>query len=30
MTLTSCSGDRPPKKTATRVSLPLGILYPDW
>src|SRR5216684_2043824 len=29
MTLTSCSGERPPRKTATRVSFLLGILYPN-
>src|SRR5713226_2437125 len=29
MTLTSCSGERPPRKTATRVSFLLAILYPN-
>src|SRR5260370_30577213 len=29
MTLTSCSGERPPRKTATRASFLLGILYPN-
>ena len=29
MTLTSCSGERPPSKTATRVSFLLAILYPQ-
>src|SRR5271170_8312560 len=29
MTLTSCSGERPPRKTATRVSFLPAILYPN-
>ena len=29
MTLTSCSGERPPRNTATRVSFLPGILYPN-
>jgi hypothetical protein len=29
MTLTSCSGERPPRNTATRVSFLPAILYPN-
>src|SRR4051794_6276238 len=29
MTLTSCSGERPPRKTATRVLFWFGIMYPN-
>src|SRR3954452_14074291 len=29
MTLTSCSGERPPRNTATRVSFWFGIMYPN-